>query len=134
MTWWAHVYPIFEPREFACHCGQCAGSTPEGVADLMDKSFVLRLHALRLRIGVPATITSGYRCPDHNARVSNTGRDGPHTTGHAADIAWNRATAFRTMKHLEDLGFTGVGWQQKGGARFIHLDDLELYRPTVFSY
>jgi zinc D-Ala-D-Ala carboxypeptidase len=38
------------------------------------------------------------------------------------------------LKH----GITGVGVNQKGGARFIHLDDLEptghFPRPTIWSY
>jgi hypothetical protein len=36
---------------------------------------------------------------------------------------------------LESNLFTGIGIQQKGGARFIHLDDLTgVGRPTVWSY
>jgi hypothetical protein len=35
-------------------------------------------------------------------------------------------------------GFTGIGVQQKGGGRFIHLDNLPngpgQPRPTVWSY
>jgi zinc D-Ala-D-Ala carboxypeptidase len=33
------------------------------------------------------------------------------------------------------LGFTGIGVQQKGSGRFIHLDTMEGgTRPTVWSY
>jgi zinc D-Ala-D-Ala carboxypeptidase len=33
-----------------------------------------------------------------------------------------------------EAGFTGIGVQQKGTGRFLHLDTLENLRPTVWSY
>lgn len=120
----------FTEAEFTCRCG-C------GKAD-MNPVFMGRLDALRAGCDFPFVVTSGYRCPKHNARVSSTGRAGPHTTGRAVDIALDRARAFRVMGMVHRLGFTGIGWQQKGGGRFVHLDDLEnapgCPRPTVWSY
>ena len=112
----------FKPAEFICHCGRCNGSTPGGVADLMDQDFITKLDWLRNDLGFPIGITSGYRCPDHNASVSSTGRDGPHTTGMAVDLDLNRERAFKILKHIEELGFMGLGVQQKDAGRFIHLD------------
>ena len=34
----------------------------------------------------PLSINSGYRCSTHNAAVSSTGPNGPHTTGNSVDI------------------------------------------------
>lgn len=118
---WSNIQH-FKPAEFICHCGRCNGSTPAGVADLMDQEFIKALDELRHRLGFPIGINSGYRCQDHNAAVSSTGRDGPHTTAKAADLNLNRGQAFQVVKHVEDLGFTGLGVQQKGNGRFIHLD------------
>lgn len=104
----------------------------------MDPGFLDRLMRLRSLYGRPMKISSGYRCPKHNAAVSSTGADGPHTTGHAADIAVSRADALRLMWLAEDAGMTGVGVAQKGAARFIHVDDLPdgpgQPRPTIWSY
>ncbi|MEO5330361.1 MAG: D-Ala-D-Ala carboxypeptidase family metallohydrolase, partial [Magnetococcus sp. THC-1_WYH] len=45
-----------------------------------------RLENLRREFNRPMPVSSGYRCPMHNARVSKTGFSGPHTTGQAVDI------------------------------------------------
>lgn len=119
----------FSIGEFACkHCGE----------NKIDPTFVKELDDLRHRYGKPLVVTSGYRCPDHNAKVSSTGRTGPHTTGHAADLAVDRSDAFRLLRIATTMRFTGIGVQQKGSGRFIHLDDLPSTagtpRPTIWSY
>lgn len=127
--WWSHI-KHFTKREFACKCG-C------NLVE-MDKSFVLRLDNLRERLGVPLTVSSGYRCPQHNATVSNSGYDGPHTTGRAADLKVMGHDAYRLLMRAGDVGFTGIGVAQSGQSRFIHLDDLQAHqgrpRPWVWSY
>lgn len=119
----------FKPDEFKCrHCGQ----------NLIDLSFVKKLDELRHLCGFPLIVTSGYRCPEYNKKVSTTGEDGPHTTGHAADLAVSRHRAYDLLRHTFVVGFTGIGIQQKGVSRFVHLDDLEepshSPRPTIWSY
>jgi len=121
-------YPNFSEDEFRCKGTNCCG----GRAD-MDADFLDRLQQLRLRVAFPFTITSGYRCPAHNARVSSTGRTGPHTTGKAADIAVNGPQRFEIMASFAGFGFTGVGVAKT----FIHLDTLgadEAPRPTSWTY
>jgi zinc D-Ala-D-Ala carboxypeptidase len=119
----------FKPEEFKCkHCG----------ANKMDRAFLVLLDELRHQCGFPLTVTSGYRCPVHNQKVSSTGADGPHTTGRAVDIGVSRHRAYDVLRHAMALGFTGIGIQQKGASRFIHLDTLtepdHAPRPTVWSY
>lgn len=119
----------FKESEFRCkHCGKVK----------VDPHFLTMLDALRERCGFPVTILSGYRCPTHNQNVSSTGPRGPHTTGKAVDIAVSRHLAHSLLTHSFALGFTGIGVQQKGASRFIHLDILEepehAPRPTVWSY
>lgn len=122
-------WPNFAPREFACACCRKAN---------MDPGFMGRLQRLRVLYGKPISITSGYRCPAHNAKVSKTGATGPHTTGRAVDIPVARGEAFRLMKLALELGFTGFGFKQHGESRFLHLDDLPdapgQPRPTIWSY
>lgn len=60
---WRH----FKLGEFTCrHCG----------VNLIDHQFVTELDDLRHHLGFALPITSGYRCPEYNAQVSLTGRNG----------------------------------------------------------
>jgi uncharacterized protein YcbK (DUF882 family) len=117
-------YPNFKESEFACrHCGQTK----------MDTDFMHRLQLLRDRFKKPMTITSGYRCPQHPIEAAKSA-PGPHSTGKAADIAVQGADAHRLLSISLELNFTGIGVQQKGDKRFLHLDTLTEQRPTIWSY
>lgn len=127
MTDWR--WPHFTREEMSCkHCGKAP----------MSATFMDKLEDLRKVYGRPMVITSGYRCPEHNSQVSNTGLTGPHTTGRAVDIAVRGADAHELLGLAMERGFFGIGINQKGGARFIHLDDLpngpNCPRPTIWSY
>lgn len=99
----------------------------EGSGSLfMDKDFLTNLDALRHKCGFPFIITSAYRSPEYNARVSSTGATGPHTTGKAVDIAVSRGNAFIVLREALNMScFTGIGINQKGDGRFIHLDAID---------
>jgi uncharacterized protein YcbK (DUF882 family) len=118
-------YPNFKEPEFACkHCGKTE----------MEPDFMHRLQSLRSRYKKPMTITSGYRCPDHPIEKAKA-FPGPHSTGKAADVAVQGGEAHRLLSIAFELGFTGIGVQQKGDKRFIHLDTVtDGQRPTVWSY
>lgn len=122
-------WPNFSVNELKCkHCGQ----------EKIIPTFMDRLQGLRKDYGKPMKITSGYRCPEHNASVSKTGSDGVHTTGRAVDIQVFGKDAYDLL-HLALLhGFTGIGISQNGqmDKRFIHLDDLpdKNHRPRIWSY
>lgn len=105
----------------------------------VQESFRAKLNALRERCGFPLPVTSAYRTPDENAALSTTGRDGPHTTGRAVDIAVSGERAFILLKYALEAGFTGIGLRQHGplAKRFVHLDDLggpEFPRPRPWTY
>lgn len=105
----------------------------------MDRDFLIHLDELRERCGFPFVVSSGYRTPDYNASVSNTGTTGPHTTGKAADILVSGAEAYTLLRYAMSMGvFTGIGIKQIGSDRFIHLDTCEkvdgIARPAVWSY
>ena len=120
----------FEPGEFQCRCG-CE-------RNLIQPGLVYKLDDLRHEYGKPLVVTSGYRCPDHNSRVSTTGATGPHTTGLAVDVGVTGRDAYVILKLALKHGITGIGVNQKGGGRFIHLDLIpDSYghkRPWVWSY
>ena len=122
MTDWS-VYKHFTRGEFACKCG-C------GRAD-MQPLFLGRLQALRMIWGKPMIITSGYRCPDHPVEKAKAS-PGTHAQGIAADIGVSGADAVTLLRLALDANFTGIGVQQKGNGRFLHLDIRE--HPAIWSY
>ena len=119
----------FTQAEVSCKCG--CGFT-------LQPDFLQRVQRLRDVVGFALPVSSGGRCPAHNAKVSSTGANGPHTTGRAIDLAVSRLQALLVIAAALKLGFTGIGVQQKGDKRFVHLDDLPNApgqpRPTIWSY
>ena len=97
----------------------------------MKPEFMGRLQALRDVYARPMTITSGYRCPDQPVEKAKFA-PGMHATGLACDVNVQGAEAHELLRLAFHLGFTGIGVQQKGSGRFIHLDLRS--SPTVWSY
>ena len=126
MDWNTSTY--FSMYEFKCsHTGKCE----------MNPDFIDKLNDLRLAFGKPMRITSGFRDVTHPIEAKKK-TSGAHTTGQAADIAVSREDAFDLLSLALTRGFTGIGIQQKGSGRFIHLDTLknspERQMPTIWSY
>lgn len=132
----------FSEKELACsHCGTA----------LMDENFLALLDSLRGSYG-PLTITSGYRCPEHPIEKRKSTGPGAHSTGKAVDISVSRQNAYKLLSCVftrplplhKFIGggvpdytpqFTGIGINQKGNSRFIHLDVITTgTRPTIWSY
>jgi len=118
-------YPNFKADEFSCkHCGQ----------NKMQPEFMDKLQELRNLYGKPMKITSGYRCPKHPIEAAKKA-SGAHSTGLAADIGVDGGEAHKILSLAMQLGFTGIGVQQKGTGRFIHVDTVKSPpRPNVWSY
>lgn len=126
MNW--QDYPNFAESEFRCrHTGKCE----------MHPDFMARLQRLRIAFGKPMVVSSGFRDATHPIEAKKPA-PGAHSTGRAADIAIQGADALRLVELAVLYGFTGIGVQQKGTGRFIHLDDLtpkdKYPRPTLWSY
>ena len=118
--------PNFTNAELVCKCG--CGMLPK-------KDFIDKIQKLRELVGFTLPVSSAARCPKHNSKVSQTGLQGPHTTGRAIDLQVSHENAYNVLKTALAMGcFTGVGIQQKGQGRFIHLDDLQTNRPALWSY
>ena len=115
----------FTEAEFKCsHCGVAK----------MDQDFIDKLNKLREACGFSLRVSSGYRCPKHPVEAAKI-TTGAHTTGKAVDFAVEGKAAHSLLYYAMQMGFAGVGVQQKGNGRFIHLDDWDnLNRPTVWSY
>jgi len=122
---WSEDWCNFTPDEVKCqHCGELKISS-----SLMDL-----IQTARAELG-PLSITSGYRCSEHNNNISSTGPSGPHTTGKSLDIA------VRDSKHRKELityfapKVPGLGIAKS----FIHIDILTAedgfeMRPNSWVY
>jgi uncharacterized protein YcbK (DUF882 family) len=119
------LYPNFEPDEFACsHCGKVN----------MQPEFLEKLQMLRDAYARPMPITSGYRCPNHPIEAAKA-TPGAHASGCATDVGVHGGPAHELLRLAFHFGFTGIGVQQRGDRRFIHLDTLTgPNRPAVWSY
>ena len=122
---WQQDWCNFTPDEVKCsHCGELKINS-----DIMDL-----LQQARNDLG-PLSITSGYRCSEHNNNISSTGPNGPHTTGKALDIS------VKDSKHRKELityfapKVPGLGIAKS----FIHIDILTAedgfeIRPNSWVY
>lgn len=96
----------------------------------MFQAFIEKVQALRTIYGKPLVLSSAYRCPEHPIEAKKA-KAGQHSKG-AVDIQVAYSAAHEVLRLAFAMGFTGIGVNQKGNARFIHLDMRPI--PTVWSY
>tara|TARA_R110002020_G_scaffold198231_1_gene399454 strand:+ start:14715 stop:15086 length:372 start_codon:yes stop_codon:yes gene_type:complete len=121
-------FKYFTDLELRCsHCNQ----------DGINEEFMSKVETLREQLGFPFIVTSGYRCAEHPIEARKAS-PGAHTTGRALDLSVNGENAYKLLSGALSAGFTGIGVNQKGDSRFIHIDDIETTaerpRPWVWSY
>lgn len=112
----------FSKEEFDCQ---------ETGENQMQHAFMVKLQTLRDVYGKPVVISSGYRSPKHSIEARKE-TPGTHAQGIAVDIAVEREDAVKLLRLALSMGFTGIGVNQKGSGRFIHLDTRK--HPTIWSY
>lgn len=100
----------FTPSEMACPC--C------GRVFVDDRLFPI-LDRIREAVGQPVFITSGYRCPSHNAEVGGVANS-QHLDGTAADITYDGVDVEKLTDIAIDAGASGVGSYFNQG--FVHVD------------
>lgn len=100
----------FNVREFACPCGKCEKT-------LVDDGLVDILQQIRDHYNKPLTITSGYRCTEHNARIGGAAGS-RHTLGQAADFCVSDISPAEIARYAESIGVLGIGLYEQ----FVHLD------------
>ena len=99
----------FAVKEMACKCGCGKVMFDVGLRDKLD--------ALRELVGKAVYISSGYRCPEHNAHVGGV-HNSYHTRGIAADIYAKGIPPRALAKMAEEIGFDGIGIYKS----FVHVD------------
>jgi hypothetical protein len=122
---WKEKWVNFNLDEFKCKCGCGHVSVHSDLLDLLQTA--------RDNIG-PITISSAYRCPDHNDKVSSTGLSGPHTTSKAVDIHVSNSQHRKQLIDYFTNKVSGLGIAKT----FIHIDIIspeELsHRPNCWLY
>lgn len=74
---------------FPCPCAACKASpSPAGIS----QALAAHLNAMETLIAGSITVTSGRRCPAHNAAIGGA-PDSQHLQGMAADIATDTSSA-----------------------------------------
>ena len=117
-------YPNFKKEEFDCkHTGE----------NEMQEDFIDALQRLRTAYGKPIVVTSGYRSLSHPIEAKK-GKGGYHTKGIACDIGCGSQQAYEIISIALKCGFNGIGVNQKGNGRFIHLDMRPYEDRLIYSY
>lgn len=101
--------------------------------DGIDDEFLEWLDGVRAECGFSFYVTSAYRCKDHPIEKRKKGGPGAHSTGKAIDISVRGTKALKVIEVAIKHGCTRVGVNQKGSARFIHLDRSDL-PDALWSY
>jgi uncharacterized protein YcbK (DUF882 family) len=104
----------FSLHEFECHDGSHLVK--------LDEVLIEKLQQLRDKIGLPITINSGYRTPEHNTKIGGAPKS-QHMLGKAADISVRGWTAKQITEMAETIGFGGIGIYHK--QNFVHVDVRE---------
>lgn len=108
----ANLTEHFTTDEFKCkHCGLMVK---------IDQQLLEKLEKLRELSGGPIVVTSGYRCPQHNAAIGGA-RDSYHVKGMAADIKSAGISPEKLAEMADKIGFSGIGIY----ASWVHLDTRE---------
>ena len=105
-------WPNFSPWEIAVR------DRPERGAVLIVPAALDALQRLRGVLGDPVTVLSGYRDPEHNARVGGALRS-KHTMGIAFDLSESRNYSREALAAAaREAGFLGLGHYET----FLHVD------------
>lgn len=123
---WMEKWKNFELNEFKCKCGCEQVKINSDLLDLIQEA--------RDELG-PLSISSAFRCSEHNSSVSSTGPNGPHTTGCAVDITVKNSQHRKQLISWFANKVSGLGIAKS----FIHIDNLTAddgfdARPNAWTY
>lgn len=106
----------FNSTEFDCHGNYCCSVT------LINPVLVQYLQKIRDHFNAPITITSGYRCIQHNSNIGS-GTGSQHVKGNACDIVVAGVAPAEVAKYAESIGILGIGlYETNADGYFVHID------------
>lgn len=116
-TFWDEI-KYFTREEFKCKCGgkYCNGYPAEPQELLVRAAVKVREH-----FGVPVTISSGLRCPTHNAN-NNGVYNSRHLTGKAMDFSVRGFNATSVLPYVQSL--SEIRYAYAIDSNWVHMDIL----------
>lgn len=111
---WAEIR-YFRPAEFVCKCGRHC----DGYPAQMDKTLLRMADRVREALGAACVVSSGLRCPQHNANVGGVSNS-RHLTGKAMDFCAAGKTAEQVLTVV--LAQTEVRYAYAIDDRYVHMD------------
>lgn len=106
----------FTTGDFDCHGSGCCKQT------IVNEELVQLLQKIRTHFNAPITVTSGYRCPVHNANVGGA-TGSRHSKGDAADIVVKGVAPRTVAQYAESIGIKGIGlYETQSDGYFVHID------------
>ena len=112
--WWSGIRH-FSRREFACKCGRYCDGYPaqmqRGVVELADRA--------REELKGVGFVSSGLRCPQHNANVGGVS-DSRHLSGRAIDLRIEGKSARQTLAWAQKQ--PQVRYAYAIDAYYVHMD------------
>lgn len=112
-TFWDEVC-FFKRGEFACRCGKCGGFPAEP-----EEKLVRLADRVRDYFGGKATVSSGVRCQEHNARVGGVANS-RHLKGKAMDFCISGLGSGAVLDYVQRL--KGVRYAYAIDRDFVHMD------------
>ncbi|HAS8314695.1 TPA: peptidase M15 [Vibrio vulnificus] len=105
----------FSDNELKCRCG-CGQTNPN--PEFIELMNIVQF--MRDFLKVPLPVYSAYRCENHPTERKKV-KAGWHNKA-AIDLKVSRDVAYKVLELAIKLGIKGIGVNQKGDHRFIHLD------------
>ena len=110
--WWGK-YKWFAPTEFRCPCGQCGGFPAEP-----EEKLVRLAERVRAAFDAPVLISSGVRCPAHNAAVGGV-KNSRHLLGKAMDFRGKNVPGEKLLAYVRTLP---IRYAYRIDSSFVHMD------------
>lgn len=120
-----NLTPHFQLKEFRCHCGcEIPNELIVNIQHLAENLEALRQYLMDMHYtSTPIHVLSGYRCPEHNAKVNGKPHS-QHLLGKAADITIPSFKPIEVFTIIDNLVTKRV--MQPGGLglypNFVHTD------------
>lgn len=116
-TFWDEI-KYFTREEFKCKCGgkYCNGYPAEPEELLVRAAVKVREH-----FGVPVTISSGLRCPTHNANSGGV-YNSRHLSGKAMDFSVRGFNATSVLPYVQSL--SEIRYAYAIDSNWVHMDIL----------
>ena len=112
--WWNEIQ-YFSRKEFACKCGRYCNGFPaqmeQGIVQLADRA--------RAELKGTGFVSSGLRCPQHNANVGGVSNS-RHLIGKAVDLRIEGKSARQTLAWAQKQ--PEVRYAYAIDASFVHMD------------